>query len=553
MTTPRFSMEATNGAPDAAGDRRTSREPWRMLIVDDSPDDRSHLRQMLLQGSERRCLFTEADRGSLAVDMLLSAAVEHEDPRPFSCMILDFHLPDMDALEVLTALRGHNNLPPCPIIVITGWDGISRQDGAQLLRAGAQDYIGKRWTSAESLNRSVENSIERFELLTTRKQTEVTLRAQADALADADRRKDEFLAMLGHELRNPLAPLRNALQVLKTQHDDEPRRRQALQMMERQVAQLTRLVEDLLDVSRFTTGMFRLRLAPCTIGDIVERAVSTTESLVLQRAHSLMVSVPAAELFLLADAARLEQVVVNLLTNAVKYSDAGGSIWVSVERDGDVAVLRVRDTGIGISPALLPRIFDLFSQAEQSLDRSEGGLGVGLCLVQRLVALHLGSIEVSSVVGQGSEFVVRLPLKADRVESLPVPLVLTLDVVRADRTLRILIVDDNVDAAESLGMLLDVAGVEIWLAHDGEAALIMALAHPPDVVLLDIGLPLLDGYEVARRMRLQTGLADVVIVGITGYGHARDRDLSTSAGFNHHLLKPVDLAVVQNILAKVVR
>jgi len=674
MIKPFPTGEAAHIGPDVGDHRSSTRERWRILIVDDNPDDRSHLRQLLLQGSQRRCVFAEADCGSVAVQMVRNAYSAQDDAQPFTCMILDFHLPDMDALEVLAALRGSNDLPPCPTVVITGWDGISHQDGARLLRAGAQDYIGKSWTSAESLNRSLENSIERFELLTSRsvadaalraseeryrslfnslneclyviervdvapgdlvdfryisfnpaflaqsdipgelgktmrevlsdeseewyatcdqvcitgvpkqferavrdsdrvlelyafrlggadtrrvaiifwditarKQSELKLRAQADALAEADQRKDEFLAMLGHELRNPLAPLLSAVQILKA----EPRHTHALQIMERQVGQLTRLVEDLLDVSRFTTGLFQLRLDRCTIGQIVERAVTTTQSLVLQRGHSLLVSVPPQDLMLHADAARLEQVVVNLLQNAAKYSDAGGNIWLTVEKDGDMAVLRVRDTGIGIAPELLPRIFDLFSQDAQSLDRSDGGLGVGLCLVRRLVEQHHGSIEVFSTVGRGSEFVVRLPLIAERVEQPPQPAIPMLDTLRLEHRIRILIVDDNIDAAESLGMVLQAAGQDVWLAHDGETALAVAMAHPPHVVLLDIGLPLLDGYEVAKRLRRQQGLADVVIVAITGYGHERDRDMSASAGFNHHLLKPVDLTAVLNILAAV--
>ncbi len=679
MTTPFSAMNVVKIGSDVGLQRHTTRERWHILIVDDSPDDRSHVRQLLLQGSQRRCVFAEADCGSVAVEMLRNAQSNQGDLQPFNCMILDFHLPDMDALEVLAALRGSNDLPPCPIIVMTAWEGISHQDGARLLRAGAQDYIGKSWTTAEGLNRSLENSIERFELLTSRsvaeaelrsseeryrslfnslneclyviekldvapgdlvdfryisfnpaflaqsdirgeigktmrevlsdeseewfstcdwvcitgvpmqfertvrdgdrvlelyafrlggantrrvaiifwditarRVSELKLRAQADALAEADRRKDEFLAMLGHELRNPLAPLLNAVQILKLQQNAEPRHRQALQIMERQVGQLTRLVEDLLDVSRFTTGLFQLRLERCTIGQIVDRVVTTTQSLVLQRGHSLIVSVPEHNLYLNADAARLEQVVVNLVHNAAKYSDAGGNIWLTVERDGDMAVLRVRDTGIGIAPELLPRIFDLFSQAEQSLDRSEGGLGVGLCLVRRLVEQHRGSIEVFSTVGRGSEFVVRLPLIADRVVQPTLPAMPTLNTLRTDRRLRILIVDDNVDAAESLGMVLQAEGQAVWLAHDGESALTVALEHPPEVVLLDIGLPLLDGYEVAKRLRRQVGLADVVIIAITGYGHDRDREMSKSAGFDHHLLKPVDISLVQNILAAVV-
>ncbi|MBC7842868.1 MAG: response regulator [Gemmatimonadaceae bacterium] len=680
MTIPPSWSDTANGGPDAAGDRQSTSQRCRVLIVDDNPDDRSNMRQMLLLGSERRYVFTEAENGASAVELFRAAQRDADAACPFDCLLLDFHLPDMSALDVLKALCGNNTVPPCPTVVITGWDGVSREDGAKLLRAGAQDYIGKSWTSADSLSRSLDNSIERFELstkrsvaeaalreseeryrtlvdslneclyvveridgasdepvdfryvsfnpaflaqsdirgeigqtvrhllpdeseewfsacdrvcstgvpirfertvpnvdrvlelfafrlggagsrrvaiiffdITARKQAELQLRSQADALADADRRKDEFLAMLGHELRNPLAPMLSAVEILNLPPSAEPRHTQALQIIERQVRQMTRLVDDLLDVSRFTTGMFQLRLERCTIRQIVERAVATTGLLVLQRAHSLTVTLTARELYLHADAARLEQVVVNLLNNAVKYTDAGGGIWLTVEEENDMAMVRVRDTGIGIAPELLPRIFDLFSQAEQSLDRSEGGLGVGLCLVRRLVEQHQGSIEVFSTVGIGSEFVVRLPMVAEPDALSPLPVVPTSVSRRTERSIRILIVDDNVDAAESLGMVLQAAGEDVWLAHDGVTALTMALEHPPQVVLLDIGLPLLDGYEVAKRLRQQVGLSGVVIVAITGYGQARDRDLSTNAGFDHHLLKPVDMTLMQTILATVVQ
>jgi CheY-like chemotaxis protein/anti-sigma regulatory factor (Ser/Thr protein kinase) len=312
---------------------------------------------------------------------------------------------------------------------------------------------------------------------------------------------------------------------------------------------LTRLTEDLLDVSRFTSGLFQLRLVRCTLGDVVERAAATMHSLVQRRGQSLVVSVPDKALSVLADAARLEQVVVNLLGNAVKYGNSGGSIWLTLEQEADMAVLRVRDDGIGIAPELLPRIFDLFSQAKQSLDRSDGGLGVGLCLVQRLVEQHQGSVEVFSTVGVGSEFVVRLPLLAERVEQPQLPVVPNHDAVRVERSVRILIVDDNVDAAESLRTLLQASGHVVRVAHDGAAGITLARTHQPQVVLLDIGLPLLDGYEVAKRLRQEAGLANVVIVAVTGYGNARDRDMSASAGFDHHLLKPVNLEALEYIIA----
>ena len=545
MTTPVTSARNADGAPSTAGDVQNTGQRCRVLIIDDNPDDRARMRQMLLLGSERQYVFAEAERGDVAVQMLQDTCGVTEGECPFDCVLLDFNLPDMNALDVLTAVCVNGTLPPCPTVVITGWDGVSRAEGARLLRAGAQDYIGKSWTTADSLTRSLENSIERFKLLTKQHLAET-------ALANADLRKNEFLAMLSHELRNPMAPLLSAVQILKSQQSALPRHTQAVQIIERQVAQLTRLVEDLLDMSRLTTGKFQLRLDACTIQQIVERAVASTQSLVRQRMHSLTVSLPSRDLPLYADAARLEQVIVNLLHNAVKYTDAGGSIWLTVDEHDGKAVVRVRDAGIGIPPELLPRIFDLFSQAEQSLDRSDGGLGVGLCLVRRLVEQHHGSIEVFSTVGHGSEFVVRLPLSADRTEERLREVPVESAAERVAHRVRILIVDDNVDAAESLGMVLQAIGHDVRVVYDGETALRAALADPPQVVLLDIGLPRLDGYEVAKRLRQQVGLSHVVIVAVTGYGQASDRERSRGAGFDHHLLKPVDLASVQSILATAV-
>lgn len=267
-----------------------------------------------------------------------------------------------------------------------------------------------------------------------------------------------------------------------------------------------------------------------------------------RRTHELTVSVPIEPLWLSADAARLEQVVVNLLTNAAKYSEERGHIWLTVERRGEMAELRVRDLGVGIAPDLLPHIFDLFTQAEPSLDRSEGGLGVGLCLVQRLVELHGGTVKVSSVLGVGSEFVVRLPALPESVVIVP-----KLDAIArpAAGRCRVLIVDDDEDTAESLAMLLEANGHHVRMAHDGPAALDAALEYRPDVMLLDIGLPMLNGFEVAERLRKMPEIESTVLVAVTGYGQERDRQRTTEAGFDFHLVKPADFNEVQKILSTV--
>jgi len=385
--------------------------------------------------------------------------------------------------------------------------------------------------------------------ITERSRLEKLMQEQALALADLHRRKDEFLAMLGHELRNPLAPITNAVHLLRLQKNEGKLQQKARSIIERQVGQLTRLIDELLEVSRITTGRIHLQQERIALNGIVERAVETTHPLMEQHRHEVTVSLSAQPIWLYADAARLEQVVVNLLTNAAKYTADGGHISLAVQQDGDEAVLRVRDTGVGIAPELLPHIFDLFTQAERSLDRSQGGLGIGLCLVQRLVEMHGGAIEAHSALGQGSEFVVRLPVTLNFV---PEPTSPPTDTAQpTGPSLRVLVVDDNVDAAESISLLLEQAGHDVRMAYDGPTALEAALAYRPHVVLLDIGLPGFDGFEVALRLRQQPALQGVVLVAVTGYGQETDLQRSQDAGFNHHLVKPADFGKLQDILATV--
>jgi PAS domain S-box-containing protein len=379
---------------------------------------------------------------------------------------------------------------------------------------------------------------------------------QAAALADLDRRKDEFLAMLSHELRNPLAPILNAALLLRLQNNrnrlsgiENPILHQSATIIERQVGQLARIVDELLEVSRITTGRIQLQQERIAAGGIVQNAVETVRSLIDQRKHELTVSLPTQAIWLNADAARLEQVVVNLLTNAAKYTDQGGHIWLTLQQEDEEAVLLVRDTGVGIAPEILPRIFDLFTQAERSLDRSQGGLGIGLALVQRLVEMHGGTVTASSVLGQGSEFVVRLPVVPSPHLEASSPLTKTAQT--AAPSLRVLVVDDNVDTVTTLAMLVQESGHEVRTAYDGSAVVEAALDYRPDVVLLDIGLPGLNGYDVAKRLRQQPSLKNIVLVAMTGYGQPSDRQRSQEAGFDHHLVKPGDFGMVLEILAKV--
>jgi PAS domain S-box-containing protein len=367
------------------------------------------------------------------------------------------------------------------------------------------------------------------------------------ALKEADRRKDEFLAILAHELRNPLAPLRSAAHLLQQPGLDRPALERTGEMMGRQVQQLGRLVDDLLDLSRIARGKMDLRKEWVDLRVVVRRAADVSRSLIESRRHHLTVSLPDAPVPLRADPTRLEQVLTNLLNNAARYTPEGGHIWLTAAVEGGEAVVRVRDTGIGIPPEMLSRIFGLFAQVERREERSQGGLGIGLSLVKSLTEMHGGrAVAHSPGPGRGSEFVVYLPLGWEETpieappESAPAP----------ERALRVLLVDDNVDAAESLAMLLRLWGHEVTVAHDGPAAVQAAAGQCPEVALLDIGLPGMDGYELARQLRAQPALDQTVLVALTGWGQEEDRRRSQEAGFNYHLVKPVDLSALQELLAQ---
>ena len=385
--------------------------------------------------------------------------------------------------------------------------------------------------------------------ITERRRLERTNQEQAVALADLHDRKDEFLAMLSHELRTPLAPIASAVQILRLQPNEGPDAQHAREIIERQVGQLKYLIDDLLEVSRFTTGKVHLRQAQIALQAVVAPALEAIRPLMDWHKHELSVSMPSEPIWLNADAARLEQVVVNLLNNAAKYTDDGGRISLTVQIEGNVAVLRVCDNGVGIAPELLPHIFDLFTQAERSLDRAQGGLGIGLCLVRRLVNLHGGSVDAHSVQGQGSEFVVRLPVIAPALVSAAVSP--TGSPQAAPKCRRVLVVDDNVDTARGLVLLLTASGHLARLAYDGVTALKEVSSFEPDLVVMDIGLPGLDGFEVARQIRQRLQLEDVVLVAMTGYGQEKDRLLSFEAGFDHHLVKPAHFNELQKIISMI--
>ncbi|HEU5181263.1 MAG TPA: ATP-binding protein [Candidatus Polarisedimenticolia bacterium] len=365
------------------------------------------------------------------------------------------------------------------------------------------------------------------------------------ALAEQSRRKDEFLAMLGHELRNPLAAIRYSLVAAGV---EGPHRNEALDIARRQTEQLGRLIDDLLDVARITQGRINLRRAPVALQSVARRALEAVRPLCEARGHALGVDMPAEDLLVEGDAARLEQVIVNLLSNACKYTDTHGQLFFSLTRKGSEAILRVRDSGVGIAAELLPRVFDLFAQSSQSLERSQGGLGIGLTVARRLVELHGGSIEAhSDGEEKGAEFVIRLPL-FERPAPSPSPEPEAGRYEAAAR--RILVVEDNPDAARSLRLLLEKQGHVVRVTGNGHEALEAVHSDLPEVLIVDIGLPEMDGFELARRVKADPKLRDLALIALTGYGSEQDKRASAEAGFLHHLVKPADPEILEGLLRR---
>ncbi len=376
---------------------------------------------------------------------------------------------------------------------------------------------------------------------------DLTERRRMEALETAGREMTEFLAMLSHELRNPLAPIRNAVTMMGTRQITDPTVSWARDVIDRQSALLAHMVQDLLDVTRITLGKIHLRRAPTDLTVVVSRAVELTRPLVEARRHRLDVAGPDEVMQVDGDVARLTQVVGNLLTNAAKYTPDGGSISLTLARERDAAVIRVRDNGMGIRPEMISRVFEMFSQGQQGIDRKEGGLGVGLAIVRRLVQLHEGSVTArSDGPGRGSEFEIRLPLLA----GVPVTAQQAPALVAAGAGQRALVVDDNHDAAQSLAMLLQLWGFEVDIAHDGVSALDTAVDRSPHLVLLDLGLPGLDGFEVVRRLRVLPVFEHTPVIAISGYGQEEDQQRASEAGFDAHLVKPVEAELLRATLER---
>jgi len=500
----------------------------RIVLADDNADMRAYVRELL---APHYSVETVAD-GAAALEALRRSRAD--------LLLSDVMMSRLDGFGLLKALRQDENLRETPVILLSARAGEeSRIEG---LEAGADDYLVKPFAARELLAR-VGALLELMKL--RREREEALSRAHAE-LQEADQRKSEFIALLGHELRNPLSPISTAGELLSRTLEPGSRAQVATDMIKRQTAHLTRLVDDLLDIGRITQGRIQLQRKPLDLASVIAQAVETVEPQLRAKRHEIsIVTSSSLPLYVNADFARLVQCIVNVLSNAVKYSDPGSRIKVETRAERATAVIEISDNGVGIAPQVLPRIFDLFVQSDRTLDRSQGGLGIGLSVVKRLIEMHEGEVRARSAgLGQGSTFELRLPRtarpKVSAADGVP---------VKAPPR-RVLIVDDNADAANSLAMLLGVEGHETQVAYGSREALERIESFRPDVALLDIGLPEINGYELAQRLRSHPRLEGVRLVALTGYGQPEDHQRTRAAGFEDHLVKPVDPSTLERALAR---
>ncbi|WP_373061914.1 response regulator [Gemmatimonas sp.] len=532
---------------------RNTFDKVNILLVDDQPG---------------KLLAYEAILSELGENLITASsgreALEHLLKTDITLVLMDVSMPELDGFELAEIIRQHPRYEKTAIIFVSAVH-LSDLDRLKGYKSGAADYVSvpvvpellrakvtvftalyRKTREAERLTAELERRVaERTAELEASVVRQIEL---AEQLLDADRRKDEFLALLAHELRNPLAPIRNAASIMRMKGVHDPELIWCHDVIERQAKQLTRLVDDLLDVSRISKGKIRLRSEQLDLRNVVHGAVETSRPLIDEMGHQLTVEMPETPLLLRGDPARLTQVVANLLNNAAKYQMENGTIAVRIEHDGTDSVIVVKDRGIGISRESMPHIFDLFAQGERVFDRAAGGLGIGLSLVKQIVELHGGTVRAESPgPGLGSEFVVYIPTSIDSMTTTANDTPEASHSAEASR--RILVVDDNVDGADSLAMLLRMRGHDVVVAHNGPDALRLAEERPPSVILLDIGLPGMDGYEVCRRIRA-SGLRETRIIAMTGYGLEQDRQRAFEAGFDVHTTKPVAFAELVKLLAE---
>ncbi|HEX4823949.1 MAG TPA: response regulator [Candidatus Polarisedimenticolaceae bacterium] len=520
-----------------------------ILLVDDQPGKLLAYEAMLDELGER---LIKAGSGREALEHLLKNDI--------MVILMDVSMPDLDGFELAEIIRQHPRFQKTAIIFVSGVH-LTDLDRLRGYQSGAVDYVSvpvipellrakvrvfaelyRKTREFERLNADLEARV--HERTVELERAIARERELTERLRENDRRKDEFLALLGHELRNPLAPIINAASLMRLKAGADPDLSRCREMIERQAGQLTRLVDDLLDVSRITRGAITLRAEPVALEAIVANAIESTRPMIEKQRHRLDVRLPDEPVVVCGDPARLTQIVANLLNNAAKYQEEGGRIDLEARREGDDAVLTIRDHGVGISADQIGSVFELFFQGSEPGRRVEGGLGIGLSLVKKLAELHGGTVEArSDGAGLGAEFTVRLPC----LPAAAAPAEAARAEPESHPAQRILVVDDNRDAAESLAMLLRSVGHDVSVAHDGESGLARALSERPETVFLDIGLPGLDGYEVCRQARLG-GLVDARIIALSGYGQERDRRRSRAAGFDGHSVKPVDLDALLALL-----
>ncbi len=557
-----------------------------ILLVDDQP---------------ARLLSYETILGELGQNLISARSGVEARARlmkdEFALVRLDGSMPGLDGFETAAMIHYHPGFERTPIIFITGVHD-SEFDRLKGYKLGAVDYVSIpvvpeilrskvsvlvelycQRLELQTLNRSLAQANEQLEQANTTLQAEKTRELEAlnrhlqkanaelaasnealqaeiaergraeAALLEADRHKDEFLAILAHELRNPLAPIRNAVEIMSRFPIDNPKLRWSRDVIDRQAMHLTRLVDDLLDISRITRGTIRLAQEPVRSETIIARAVEALQPMISEHRHELSIDCPDGSLMVRGDLTRLVQVLGNLLNNAAKYTNDGGRIHLSVRRDAGFVEFRVKDNGIGIAPDSQPKLFNLFSRLETADDRTPGGLGIGLALVRKLVEMHAGSVAVQSAgVGQGSEFVVRIPLLENMCAA-------TVHAVQDGSTTharhRILVADDNPDALESLALLLECEGHEVWKAANGAEAFELAEKCQPHLALLDIGMPVLDGYEAARRIRSTVWGKGMMLVALSGWGQSSDVQRSRESGFDSHLVKPASFDALAQLLSRV--
>jgi signal transduction histidine kinase len=500
-----------------------------VLLVDDQPAKLLSYR-VILEGLDANLVSAHSAREAL--DWLLKSE--------FAAVLVDVCMPDLDGFELARMIRDHPRFRNTAIIFVSGV-ALTELDRMRGYECGAVDYLPVP-VVPEILRAKVSAFVElhrkTHQLEELNRELEARVVERTRQLEESSRRKDEFLAVLAHELRNPLAAIRTAAELVGRPDVPESSSQPASGVIRRQVAHLGRLVDDLVDVSRITRGLIELQRERLNVGSIVRQAVEMSQPTIVERGHILEISPIGEDLEVLGDLSRLTQVVANILHNAAKFTPPGGRIQLFVERDGTSIVIRVKDNGTGISADALPHVFQLFSKTGLRFDRNSTGLGVGLALVRRLVEMHGGLVEARSEgAGLGAELIVRLPSAGLLPQAVPIE-----PATKGVQTMtprRILVVDDNADAAEALALLLRLSGHEVETAFDGLEALRVAPAFSPEIVLLDLGMPRLDGYDTARSIRAEPWGKDVTLIAVTGWGQSKDRDRTLEAGFNAHLVKPI--------------